>query len=217
MENKVTRYIFETKDDWKAFRQGLFTASQINRIMATSQLSVGAITYILQLIVSTDAQPKPDIFNSSVEWGNEQEPQAVLRFANDFFFDINDDNFIYTSVGGFVFFEFDGIAGGTPDIILSDRIVEIKCPNCDTHLYYKHFVNEDNFQKELPVYYDQMQFNMFLTSRANAIFMSFDPRHKIEAMQAHYINIKADGKRQKEIIDKIYLAAKMKNKLQNNL
>lgn len=107
METKIERFIYETREDWKEFRKGLFTASQINRLMAKSKnecgLSDGAITYILELINNVKGEPKPDIFNAAMEWGNEQEPQAVLRFADDNGLSVNDDNFIYTSVGGFVF------------------------------------------------------------------------------------------------------------------
>ena len=30
----ITRSIFETKDDWGKFRNGLFTASEIHRLLA---------------------------------------------------------------------------------------------------------------------------------------------------------------------------------------
>lgn len=221
METKIERFIYETREDWKEFRKGLFTASQINRLMAKSKnecgLSDGAITYILELINNVKGEPKPDIFNAAMEWGNEQEPQAVLRFAEDNGLSVNDDDFIYTSVGGFVFFTYNKIAGGTPDIILKDKIVEIKCPNSDTHLYNYLFVNADNFQKEYPIYYDQIQLNMFLCEKKEAVFMSFDPRIKKVENQAKYINIAYDENRVQQILDKIFDAECFKISLLNQL
>lgn len=226
MENNIKRFIikrfiFENKADWKEYRKGLFTSSQINRLTANgkseSGLSVGAVTYILETINDIKGEPKPDIFNYAMEWGLEQEPQAVMRFATDNNLNVNADDFIYTSVGGFVFFKYFDAAGGTPDLILKDSIVEIKCPNSETHLYNLLFVNADNFQKEYPVYYDQCQMNMFLTNKNKAVFMSFDPRIKDTKNQTHYINIEYDSLRVELILNKINVATKFRNQLLNHL
>lgn len=221
METNIERFIFENKADWKEFRKGLFTSSQINRLTANGKsengLSVGAVTYILETINDIKGEPKIDIFNYAMEWGLEQEPQAVMRFATDNNLNVNADDFIYTSVGGFVFFKYIDIAGGTPDLILKDSIVEIKCPNSETHLYNLLFVNADNFQKEYPVYYDQCQMNMFLTQKNKSIFMSFDSRIKDTKNQAHYINIEYDSLRVELILNKINVATKFRNQLLNQL
>ena len=217
----IERFIYETREDWKQGRKNLFTASQINRLTAKTKnacgLSDGAITYILELINNEKGEPKPDIFNAAMEWGNEQEPQAVLRYAEDNGLDVNDDDFIYTSVGGFVFFTYNKIAGGTPDLILKDKIVEIKWPNSVTHLFNYLFVNSDNFQKEYPIYYDQIQFNMFLCEKTTAVFMSFDPRIKKVENQVKYINIDYDDERVQLILDKIFDAEVLKTSLLNQL
>lgn len=221
METKIERLIFEHKANWKEFRKGLFTSSQVNRLTANGKsengLSVGAVSYILETINDIKGEPKPDVFNYAMEWGLEQEPQAVLRFANDNNLDVNDDDFIYTSVGGFVFFKYLDIAGGTPDLILKDSIVEIKCPNSETHLYNLLFVNAENIQKEYPVYYDQCQMNMFLTEKKKAVFMSFDPRIKDLKNQAHYININYDSARIELIMNKINAASEFRNQLLKQL
>lgn len=217
----ITRTVFETKEDWKEYRKGLFTASNINKLMANGKsengLSVGAISYILETINDKIGEPKPDIFNAAIEWGLENESQAVLRYAEDNGLNVNDDHFIYTSVGGFVFFTYLGICGGTPDVILKDKIVEIKCPNSDTHLYNKLFVNADNIQKEYPIYYDQCQLNMFLTQRKEAILMSYDPRIKQHENQVHYITIPYDSGRVELIMDKINTASLYRDKLLEQL
>jgi len=213
----IETFVFDTKEQWKEYRKGLFTASQINRLMASgkseSGLSVGAITYILETINDKVGEPEQDIFNAAIEWGLENEAQAVMRYAEDNGLSVNDDDFIYTSVGGFVFFQWMAVIGGTPDVILKDKILEIKCPNSKTHLYYKLFVNESNVQKELPVYFDQCQVNMFLTQRKEAILMSYDPRIKEVKNQTHYIKIPYDSGRVEAILNKVNEAVKYREKL----
>jgi hypothetical protein len=213
--NKIERFVFETQDDWKDFRKGLFTSSQINRLMASptkkeieagEKISKGAKTYILELIANVEAGYKKEFYSAAMEWGNEQEPQAVLRLAEMLGKDVTENDFIYTSVGGWVFFVYDRKSGGTPDVILNDAIVEIKCPDSHTHRYYRTFVNSDNIALELPDYYDQMQHNMMLCQRDMCYFMSFDPRFKDVNKQVHLIEVKADKDRQQQILEKIELA-----------
>ena len=154
-----------------------------------------------------------------MEWGNEQEPQAVLRYCQENNLDINSPDVIYTSIGGFVFFTWNDIAGGTPDIILPKlkRNVEIKCPDTTTHLYYLLKLNQENFKKELPKYYDQMQFNNFLTGAESTDFMSYDPRVKEFKNQKFIINIERDEQRIKEITDKVEILHEYKTKLLKQL
>ena len=79
----ITRYIFETKEQWKEYRKGLFTASNINKLTANGKsengLGVGAVSYILETINDKIGEPKPDIFNAAIEWGLENESQAVFE------------------------------------------------------------------------------------------------------------------------------------------
>ena len=218
----IVRKIFETEVEWLNFRKGLFTSSRINELMAKPKdgdLSVGAISYIIDNIVDLETENQRESFNSfEMQWGKENEAQAVLRFAKDHNKDINSKDFIYTSIGGFVFYVNDYKSGGTPDIILLDdnKNVEIKAPNSDTHLWYKYNLTLTNFKKECPKYYDQMQHNMFLTGATSTIFMSFDPRFKKEYLQAFYLDIPRDEERITEILNKIEIAHNYKLKLLNN-
>ena len=213
----IKQYIFEDRDSWKDFRKYLFTSSNINNLMAAGKsangLSVGAVSYIVNLIKEQISEPSADFYNEAMEWGNEQEPQAFIRYCENYDLDPNDDDVIYTSVGGFVFFTYNGICGGTPDVILKDAIIEIKCPNSDTHIYSKLFVTCENFKKEYPKYYDQMQWNMFLCQKKTGIFMSYDSRQKEEGNQTHYITIEEDLERQEAIYLKIEAAHKYKTEL----
>lgn len=214
----INRYIFENEEQWLKARELVFTSSEVNRLMAeprkkTRLLSDGAITYILEKVAARLEAPKPIYFNNEMQWGKDNEPTAALRLCELLGLDHSSDKVIYTSHGGIVFFTFMDELGGTPDLIFPNSIAEIKCPNSDTHLYYKAYVNSDNFQEELPKYYDQCQSNMLLAGRELCYFMSFDPRFNDENRQVHLIEIKRDQDRINKIIDKVHLAFDHMNQL----
>lgn len=101
--------VFENKEDWREFRTGMFTASEINRLMAEPKkkgevLSEGAKTYIRERVAIKLAPKEPEYYNSSMEHGNQTEAQAVLAIAKSLGKSVNDSDFIYTSEGGFVYF-----------------------------------------------------------------------------------------------------------------
>jgi len=242
---QIVRHVFESQNDWANIRKGLFTASRIGEIMANGRklmneqelaaykllnpkstakymedetvLSDGAITYILEIIQGLEGAPKPQFYNAAMEWGNEQEPQAILRYCNDYGFDLNADDVIYTSVGGIVFFVGDDILGCTPDLILHNKLVQVKCPDSKTHLEYKLFLTEANFKEREPKYYWQMQLEMMLGEKEESDFYSFDPRFTREAMQAHKVPVKANKEDQSAIYRKAVLCEKQKQIFINQL
>lgn len=216
----IKRFVFETEEDWLQHRKDQFTSSEVNRLMADPTkkqqgqgivLSDGAISYILEKASAYFDSPKPVFFNSEMQWGKENEPDAAYTFCQMYKYDPSSNDVIYTSQGGFVFFT-TGKVGGTPDMILPDGIVEFKCPNSDTHLYYKLMVNAKNIQSELPRYYDQMQTNMYLCERDKCYFMSFDPRFKNKDKSLNYnraihvVEVARDEERIKSILDKVEIA-----------
>jgi exodeoxyribonuclease (lambda-induced) len=248
MVKVIERFILETKQEWAAVRKGLFTASRINEILPNGKvlmnelelaeykkanpkstakykedetvLGDGAITYILEIIQDLEGAPKEVFYNSAMEWGNVTEPDAAIRYCEMFGYDLNADDVIYTSEGGTVFFVGDNLVGCTPDLILRDRIVQMKCPESSTHLYYKLHVNEANFQKELPDYYAQVQLEMMLTERNVCDFFSFDPRYTRTELQTHKIEVPADKDFQNRIYRKALLCEAKKQfyiQLINNL
>jgi hypothetical protein len=245
MVSKIERYIFESKNDWAEIRKDLFTASRINEIMADAKrlmtpeelaewvknnpkskakytedengISDGAITYILEIIQRLEGAPKPEFHSQSMEWGNETEPLAAIKYCDLNGFDIESDDVIYTSIGGTVFFVGDNLLGCTPDLILPKKNVQIKCPDSSTHLKYKLFLNSENFQSTLPAYYDQIQLEMMLCERDNSDFFSFDPRFKREVMQSHTVSIDRDIERQNKIYRKAKMCKEKMNELINQL
>lgn len=218
----INRKVFETQEDWKEYRRGLFTASQIHRLLAKaasgSGLSNGAKTYVKEILAEMIAPPAPDYYNSAMQRGNEIEPQAVLAYAKAFNLDVNDNNFIYTSTGGHVFFWDEAFnVGGTPDIILADRICEIKCPESKTHLEYLLCDTGEDLQQLKPEYYSQMQLNMYLCERDMCHFISYDDRLFDEKLHLKYIPVKRDEVHIKLILDKATEATNYLNILKEKI
>jgi hypothetical protein len=238
----IKRLVFESETDWLKERDKVFTASEINRLMADverpmtkseleeykklnpqsrkkntidpSILSDGAITYILEKIAIYYESPKPKFYSPEMEWGKENEGAAALELCEILGLNPNSNDVIYTSVNGWVFFTND-IIGGTPDLIFPNikKSAEIKCPNSVTHLYYKAFVTAKNFQSKLPIYYDQMQTNMNFTNTESCYFMSFDPRFKDRKMTYHILEIPRNQNRIDQIMAKSNKAHQLKTDL----
>ena len=204
--------VFETEEEWLEFRAPYFTASESSKLMTEPKkkdevLSVGAKTYIRKCAASVLAPKEPSYYNSAMEHGKNTEPVAVLALANSLGKTIDDDDFIYTSTNGFVFFYDDEFnLGGTPDVIIKglNKSVEIKCPASDTHLEYLMVSDAEEVKVKMPEYYGQMQTNMYLTGTDNCIFMSYDNRFYNEKLHEHYINIPKDD----EYIERLLMKAK---------
>ena len=152
MVKVIERFVFENKNDWAEVRKDLFTGSRISEIMPNGKrlmtdeeliaykkenpkskakyiedetaLGDGAISYILEIIQRLEGAPKEEYYSSSMEWGNTEEPNAVIRYCEDYGFDLYDDDVIYTSVGGTVFFTGDDLIGCTPDLTMSLSLIK---------------------------------------------------------------------------------------------
>lgn len=218
----IKRYVYDSEEQWLKARELVFTSSEVNRLMAEPTkkakeagklLSDGAITYILEKVAARFDRSKEIWFNNEMQWGKDCEHKAAERLCDLLGYDPLSDDVIYTSVNGLVFFNYMDELGGTPDLIFPNAIAEIKCPNSDTHLYYKAYVNEDNFASELPRYYDQCQTNMFMADRNLCYFMSFDPRFNDDNRQVHLIEVKRNQDRINQILNKVSIAFEELNRL----
>jgi hypothetical protein len=219
--------VFETKEDWAKFRKGLFTASEVHRLLAepklkadkeAGNLSEGAKTYVRERVAILLAPEEPQHYNANMERGNEAEPQAVMAYANSLGKSVNDDDFIYTSIGGFVFFtdeEFD--AGGTPDIIIGETICEIKCPLSKTHLEYMMISDVEELKASVPQYYAQMQMNMWLCGSKDGVFISFDDRYYNESHHLHSVFVPRDEEYIEQIKRKLLKAKEYKQLLMDKV
>ena len=215
--------VFENKEDWANFRRGLFTASEVHRLLAepklkadkdAGNLSEGAKTYVRERIAILLAPEEPQHYNSNMERGNEVEPQAVLAYAERIGKSVNDDDFVYTSVGGFVFFTDEEYnAGGTPDIIIGKQICEIKCPLSKTHLEYMMIDSVEEFKKAVPQYYSQMQMNMWLCEAESGVFISYDDRFYDNSHHLQTLKVPRDEEHIELIKTKLKKATEYKNQI----
>ena len=204
--------VFDNEPDWLAFRAQYFTASESSKLITNAKdknevLSVGAKTYIRKCAAAVLAPNDPPYYNSSMEHGKNTEPVAVLSLAKHLGRSVDDDDFIYTSQNGYVFFYDDEYnLGGTPDVIIKGlkKSVEIKCPNSDTHLEYLMIETAEGVKIKMPDYYAQMQTNMYLTGTEECIFMSFDNRFYNDNLHEYYISIPKDD----EFIERLLLKSK---------
>lgn len=154
--------------EWYKQRLGKVTASQVYRVM--SKARSGYNSYFYELLAEKIA---PEEFTGrelkgtlqAILWGVQYEAEAREKYAETTGFTVTTCGFIdHPSING---------AGASPDGLVEDEgLVEIKCPNTETHLRICHV---GNIEKN---YMYQMQFQMACTNRLWCDFVSYDPRLK---------------------------------------
>lgn len=204
--------LLSTEEEWLKQRRGLFTASEIYRLLAITDdgsLSEGAETYCLEKAAEMLTEFDPDdvlYATKDIQWGNEQEPHAVERFTQDKMMLLERTNekqqFVYSP---------DESWGGTPDGVSPDGLdygLEIKCPKSTTHINYRNSIKCGGTLKMIkPVYYWQIQASMYLCGKSRWFFMSFDPRFdKDRAHQSHIVEIQRNDDDIEYMLEKIKLA-----------
>jgi putative phage-type endonuclease len=178
--------------EWHELRRGKVTASRVADILAKTKTGASASrqNYLIELALQrTTKTIEPSYTNAAMEWGTATEPQARVAYevaSNNF---VDQVAFIdHPSIKGF---------GCSPDGIVGEGLIEIKCPNSATHWeYYK--------AKEPPKkYFIQMQAQMACTGAKWCDFVSFDPRMP-ERSQLLIVNVPRDS----EFI--VYMEAEIK-------
>lgn len=150
--------------EWFAARAGIATASCFSNILAKIKSGEAADrrNYRARLVVERLTGKVIDGYQSAaMRQGTEREP--IARAA----YEARTRRFVET-VG---FIRHDEIeCGGSPDgLIDDDGLLEIKCPELATHLAYLRL------KAEPPEYTAQIQGNLWLSGRAWADFVSFNP------------------------------------------
>lgn len=153
--------------EWFEQRLGHVTASRMSDVLAKGK-SGEAVTrqkYRMQIIAERITGLVAESFTSAaMEWGTEHEPLARIRYEADTGYFVDEAEFYTHSTIKWL--------GASPDGLLNDTggLLEIKCPNTQTHLGYM-------LDKKAPAaYINQMQTQMWVTGRAWCDFVSFDPR-----------------------------------------
>jgi putative phage-type endonuclease len=151
--------------EWFAARLGRVTASRIADVCAKTKVGYGASrsAYLNQLVAEIlSGQPQESFTNAAMQWGIDHEAEARDAYSAR-------TGEIVTEVG---FVPHQTLqAGASPDGLIGDTgLVEIKCPNTQTHLEYVES------RKPPMKYLQQMQFQMACTGRQWCDFVSYDPR-----------------------------------------
>lgn len=151
--------------EWHLLRLGKVTASRIADVLSKGKSgeSASRTKYRTELVTQRlTGLPSESFTNAAMEWGTTTEPLARTAY------EVESGNFVEQVA----FIDHPTIEwfGCSPDGLVLDGLIEIKCPNSTTHVDYL----ADN--KPPAKYIPQMQCQMAVTGRKWCDFVSFDPR-----------------------------------------
>ena len=180
-DGSLTVNIEQRSNEWHQMRLGKVTASRVADILAKTKAGASASrqNYLIELALQrTTGVIQESYSNSAMEWGVEQEQFAAIAY------EVAKETFVEKT--GFWPHETIKWLGVSPDrLVGADGLVEIKCPNTQTHLEYVES------RKPPMKYLQQMQFQMACTGRQWCDFVSFDPRAP-EGLQLFVKRVKRD-------------------------
>lgn len=170
--------------EWYAVRCGKVSASSLSDVLAKGK-GITRTKYLRRLVAERiTGIAKETYCNGAMEWGIQTEPLARDYYENLFFVNVQQVGFV----------EADEFLGCSPDgMIGEDGLIEIKCPDSDTHLTY---IEEDRIP---PEYVTQVQGQLWITGRKWCDFMSYDPR--FTCRPAFIVRVKRDENKIAEIAD----------------
>ena len=179
-------------DAWMQQRCGKVTASRVADVLAKikSGESASRKNYKMELVVQRlTGKPQESFTNAAMEWGTEQEPFARMAYEAHTSTFVKEEGFVdHPTIEGF---------GCSPDGIVGDGLIEIKCPNTANHI-------ETVLENKAPSkYIPQMQCQMACTGAKWCDFVSFDPRVP-EDLQLFVVRVERD----QEYIDSMEVEVK---------
>lgn len=152
-------------ESWFEARIGKFTASSIADLMATTKSGPSASrkNLIMRILCERLTGQRQEEFESAaMKWGTDTESLARAEYSAHTGELVDEVGFIlHPKIECF---------GASPDGLIGDRLVEIKCPNTGTHLEYLE-------SRKVPSKYQfQILAQMACTGASSCDFVSFDPR-----------------------------------------
>ena len=168
--------------EWHMMRAGVITASRADCLLAAKG-TLKRDGYLAELVgqVCTGQVPD-DIPAKALMWGREHELAAKGAYSAARLEIVKDIPFIYKDRA----MRF----GCSPDGLLSDRGLELKCP-WSTRTYIE-FACSDKIK---PEYIKQCQFSMWMSGLDQWDFANFDPR--MQSKKLHLVTIERDEKMMK--------------------
>ena len=189
-------------EEWHQIRLGKVTASRVADVMSKVKTgeSAGRKNYKMDLVVERLTNNPTSSFSSpAMQWGTETEPLARMAYEAKFGLFVDQVAFCnHPTIKNF---------GCSPDGVVGDGLIEIKCPNTTTHIEY--------LMGGIPPakYVPQMQTQMACTGARWCDFVSFDPRLPSELQlivirlnrdDAYIQEIEAEVKQFLEEVEQIY-------------
>lgn len=168
--------MFQEINDWLMKRCGRITASEIYKIIGkgrSESFSQTGKTYLMTKAAELyTAEPIQKANTQAMEWGKAHEFEAMMRFQKEMDTDVE-----YFGGENPTFYEWHKYAGGSPDGLLGDYVVEIKCPfNQTEHLQHYLIKDADGLKDYAPEYYWQILANILFTGKKGGYFVSYDNR-----------------------------------------
>ena len=174
--------IEQRTNEWHQQRLGRVTASSVYKVMAKTKTGYSADreNYQAQLVVERmTGQPAKSYSNAAMEWGVEQEANARAAY------EAQTGNLVEEV--GFISHPSIEMCGVSPDGIVGEGLIEIKCPETATMI-------DLQLSKKIPdKYMKQMQLQMRCTDKKWCDFVVYDPRMP-ERLQLLILHVDRDDK-----------------------
>jgi len=153
-------------DEWFAARVGLISASNLSKLItSTGKKSTSAKTYLNGLIAEKIMGEKIETHQTdAMKRGVELEEEARQAYQ------LITDNVV--NEVGLIYFDDNKRLSCSPDGLMANKGLEIKCPNPNTHIKY---LLSGKCPSE---YYGQVQGSMYVTGLKQWDFMSYHPNIK---------------------------------------
>jgi len=152
-------------DAWHQLRLGKVIASRMADVLSKGKSGESASrkNYRTELVVQRlTGTPSESFTNAAMEWGTKTEPLARVAY------EVAKGCFVEQV--GFIDHPTIKWFGCSPDGLVGEGLIEIKCPNSSTHIEY--LMDGKPPAKYIP----QMQCQMAVTGSRWCDFVSFDPR-----------------------------------------
>lgn len=153
-------------EEWFSERLGKVTASSLHKVMAKTKTGYGAErgNYMTQLVLERLTGQKAESYtNTAMQWGIDQEPAARAAYEAA-------RGVLVTEVGFMPHPEI-AMSGASPDGLVEDGMVEIKCPDSKTAL--ECWLAKDPVESK---YFAQMQWQMRCADKPWCDYVVYDPR-----------------------------------------
>lgn len=212
----------DKKDKWFLDRHGMFTASEIGKLLSkgtgSNMFGAGALSYIRAKAIErmTDLWERPEMDSiKSILHGKMYEAPAFEMYKQS----TKNYSMRYFGTDEPLFLQYDEDSGGSPDGIMGEGTkihlgLELKCPkNSHIHLDYFSFKNQYDLMDYNTDYYAQIQFLLMITGADVFHFCSFDDRFKAPRMKIKVLDVLPDRKFQDNLEIRLRMAVKERDKI----